>query len=124
MIVSKNATNYAGEFVWTHDDKDAVNSNGPEEFYPQEEGIDMYGSQLFFVCKHIQELYVLNLDDGTYYNQITVNGFFDGKPDQMQQLSRRALPGGGNFQQGGSSSMRRDWTVDVEGGQFHNERGS
>jgi hypothetical protein len=29
------------------------------------------------------------LDDGTYYNQTTVNGLFDGKPpNQIQQLLR------------------------------------
>jgi hypothetical protein len=84
LMIAPNATNNGGAFVWT-DNKNSAKSNA-KEFYPQTEGIDVYGSQLFFVCKRIKQLFVLNLDDGTYYNQTTVNGLFDGKPDQMQRL--------------------------------------
>ena len=84
LMITPNAANNGGVFEWT-DDLEAAKMNA-KKFYPQTEGIDVYGSQLFFVCKNIRQLFVLNMDDGTYYNRTTVNGLFDGKPDQMQRL--------------------------------------
>jgi hypothetical protein len=73
-----------GTFEWTTD-KEAAKNNA-RTYYPQTEGIDVYESQLFFVCKNIKQVFIVNLDEGTYSNRTTVNGLFDGKPDQMQRI--------------------------------------
>lgn len=41
---------------------------------------------MYLVCKNIRQMFVLNLDEGTYYNQTTESGLFDGKPDQLQRI--------------------------------------
>lgn len=84
LMITPNATNDGGTFAWV-DDFEAAKNNA-RSFYPQTEGIDVYGSQLFYVCKRIKQLFVLNLDDGTYYNHTTTHGLFDGTPDQMQRV--------------------------------------
>jgi hypothetical protein len=84
LIIFPNATKDGGLFEWT-DDKEAAKNNA-RSYYPMTEGIDVYGSQLFFVCKKIKQVFVLDLDEGTYYNHTTLNGLFDGKPDQMQRV--------------------------------------
>ncbi len=77
-------SNSGGTFEWTTD-KEAAKNNA-RSYYPQTEGIDAHESQLFFTCKNIKQLFTLNLDEGTYSNQTTVNGLFDGKPDGMQRI--------------------------------------
>ena len=84
MIVPDELNDGTGTFVWT-DDILAAKDNA-RMYYPQTEGIDVYQNELFFVCKRIKQLFVLNLDDGTYYNTTTVSGLFNGKPDQISRL--------------------------------------
>jgi hypothetical protein len=55
-------------------------------YYPNSEGIDVFGSQLFFVCKKIKQLFVLDLDGSTYTSSTTTSGLFDGGPDQLQRI--------------------------------------
>ena len=55
-------------------------------YYPDSEGIDVSGNQLFFVCKKIKQLFILNLDDFTYTNETSRSGLFDGGPDQMSRI--------------------------------------
>ena len=73
-----------GTFLWTDDIKAA--KNNARSYYPETEGIDVDGSQMYLVCKNIRQMFVLNLDEGTYYNQTTESGLFDGKPDQLQRI--------------------------------------
>jgi hypothetical protein len=77
-------SNNGGTFEWSSD-KEAAKNNA-RTHYPQTEGIDVYEAQLFFVCKRIKQIFTINLDEGTYTNRTTVNGLFDGKPDQMQRI--------------------------------------
>jgi hypothetical protein len=84
LMISPNATNDGGTFIWTNDIEAA--KNNARSYYPQTEGIDAYGPQLFFVCKRIQQLFILDLDEGTYSNRTTVNGLLDGKPDSIARV--------------------------------------
>ena len=84
LMIFPNATNDGGTFQWT-DDIEAGRNNA-RALYPQTEGIDVYEGQMFFVCKQIKQMFVLNLDDGTYYNHTTNAGLFDGKPDQLARV--------------------------------------
>ena len=77
LMISPNATNNGGTFQWTND-REAARNNA-REFYPQTEGIDVYQNEMYFVCKNIRQIFVLDLDHGTYWNATTVNGMFDGK---------------------------------------------
>lgn len=60
--------------------------NNAARYYPDSEGIDVSGNQLFFVCKKIKQLFTLNLDDFTYTNRTSRSGLFDGGPDQMARI--------------------------------------
>ena len=84
LMVFPNSTNDGGSFAWTRD-LEAARLNA-RVVYPQSEGIDVHKNELFFVCKNIKQLFVLDLDRGTYYNRTTVSGLFDGKPDQVKRI--------------------------------------
>jgi hypothetical protein len=73
-----------GTFKWTTDLQAA--KNNARSYYPQTEGIDVYENEMFFVAKNLRQLFVLDMDGGTYYNDTTVNGLFDGKPDQLERI--------------------------------------
>jgi hypothetical protein len=84
LMLVPNSTNDGGMFVWTSDEE-ASRSNA-ELYYPETEGIDVKGSKMYFVCKTIKQLFVLDLDAGSYYNETTLIGLFDGSPDQVEHL--------------------------------------
>lgn len=84
LMITPNATSNGGTYEWTSD-KNRAKSNA-KAHYPMTEGIDVHENQMFFVCKKIKMLFVLDLDSNTYYNESTVNGLFDGTPDQMQRI--------------------------------------
>lgn len=84
LMLVPNATLDGGMFVWTTHEEDG--RSNAEKYYPETEGIDVKGSKLYFVCKTIQQLFVLDLDAGTYYNETTLSGLFDGNPDQVENL--------------------------------------
>ena len=84
LMLIPNATNDGGMFVWTPIKDDAMKNAAM--YYPESEGIDVNGRELFFVCKTIKILFVLDLDAGTYYSHTTDHGLFDGQPDQVKTL--------------------------------------
>lgn len=84
LLLYPDATNNGGSFGWTDDFHVARENAFVLAQHP--EGIDVYEGQLYFVCKYIKMLFALNLDDFTYYNHTTLNGLFDGSPDQMQRI--------------------------------------
>jgi hypothetical protein len=73
-----------GTFFWTTNR--AFAEQNARQNYPHSEGIDVYENQLFFVCKQIRKLYVLDLDAGTYTRSSTESGLFDGGPDQLKRI--------------------------------------
>jgi hypothetical protein len=84
LMLVPNSTNDGGMFVWTTDEE--AGKMNAALYYPNTEGIDVAGNILYFVCKNIKQLFVLNLDEGTYYSDTTMNGLFDGNPDQIQHM--------------------------------------
>lgn len=84
LLVHPNDDRTGGTFEWTNN-REAARNNA-RSFYPQSEGIDIYGSEMYVVCKRIKQLFTFNLDTMTYFNQSTVTGLFDGGPDQMQRI--------------------------------------
>jgi hypothetical protein len=84
LVLWPDRTGKAGTFSWTSSFYQAILS--AEAIYPNTEGIDCYGDQLFFVSKVKKEIFTLNLDDFTWYSTSTVSGLFDGQPDQLQRL--------------------------------------
>ena len=84
LMIFPNTTNNGGTFQWTND-LNAAKYNA-RSYYPQSEGIDVYGGQMFLVCKNIRQLFTINMDDGTYSNRTTASGLFDGKPDTLQRI--------------------------------------
>ena len=84
LVITPNSTNNGGTFFWSNDTEFA--RNNARSFYPDTEGIDTNANELFLICKNMRMLFVLNLDDGSYYNSTTLHGLFDGKPDQVVRL--------------------------------------
>ncbi|CAJ1968987.1 unnamed protein product, partial [Cylindrotheca closterium] len=85
----QDPNNMSGTYYWTTEREVAkVNS---QQYYKHSEGIDVYNHELFFVSKEQKELFILNLDDGTYKVHTTVSGIFDGHPDQMKRLIHNGL---------------------------------
>lgn len=50
------------------------------------EGIESHAGMLYFVSKEQDELFTLDLDKGTYKKESTVQGLFQGSPDQIVRL--------------------------------------
>lgn len=73
-----------GTYYWTSD-KDAAQQS-TRQYFPNVEGIDARGDELFFVSKLYKTMFVLNLDEGTYANYTTTMGLFSGQPDQISRL--------------------------------------
>ena len=73
-----------GTYEWVHN-KNLASTNA-NMFYPNAEGIDIYGRDLYFVSKETKTLFILNLDWNTYKSHSTRNGLFDGQPDQLIQV--------------------------------------
>jgi hypothetical protein len=73
-----------GTFTWATDR--TLARNNAMNYYPFTEGIDTHENELFFVCKTLYMLYILNLDDGTYTRTTTKSGLFSSKPDQLQRI--------------------------------------
>lgn len=84
LMLFPNDIGDAGEFRWTAS-KLRARSNA-QNHYPNSEGIDVQGNQLFFVCKNIKMLFTLNLDDMTYTRKSTLFGLFDNTPDQIERI--------------------------------------
>ena len=97
-----------GTYSWT-EKKDEGLSNA-KKYYQFSEGIDVHDSYLYFVCKEVKELFILNLDDMTWTKDSTKSGLFGGQPDQL----KRILGGGGTGSGNGSNSSLLYFTEDDE----------
>lgn len=75
-----------GFYAWT--DSLSYGKYSAYFFFPNCEGIDVHGSQLYFISKMYKSLYILDLDSNTYTNSSTVSGLFSGQPDQVVQIIR------------------------------------
>mmetsp|Transcript_29855 Transcript_29855/g.45782 ORF Transcript_29855/g.45782 Transcript_29855/m.45782 type:complete len:649 (-) Transcript_29855:1602-3548(-) len=88
LVLHPDKTNHSlGSFEWVSDHRAAMLNAGL--YYPHSEGIDVDSKgNLFMVAKKIKRLFILNLDAGTYLNETTQSGIFDGGPDQLQSLEQ------------------------------------
>lgn len=84
LMLQPNAAKNGGTFSWGTNRWNARNNAG--RTYPNSEGIDVHESKLYFVCKKIKSMFVLDLVTQAYTNQSTVSGLFDGGPDQLQRI--------------------------------------
>lgn len=74
-----------GTYSWTTDLALARKNAGL--FYPETEGVDVAGSNLFFVCKGIRTLFTLDLDGNTYTSAGTsATELFEGEPDMIRTI--------------------------------------
>ena len=60
----KSPSETKGTFRWTSNRKKG--DRNAEQYYAYSEGIDIRDGLLFFTCKKIKSLFILNLDDVTY----------------------------------------------------------
>jgi hypothetical protein len=73
-----------GTFKWSTDRKTAdINA---KQFYRNAEGIDIRTGRLYFTTKKSKSLFILDLDDLTYTRTSTINGSFEGQPDQIVRI--------------------------------------
>lgn len=73
-----------GQYSWTTNKQLA--RNNAELHYPNCEGIDISGNQMFVVSKVLKRLFTFDLDGNTYTSKSTVSGLFDGEPDQVAYI--------------------------------------
>lgn len=92
LILSPNPIDDSfGTYAWTTD-LDTARSNAGL-YYPESEGVDVAGSNLFFVCKGIKTLFTLDLDGNTYTRQSTDKGLFEGEPDMVRTILSEEVEG-------------------------------
>jgi hypothetical protein len=75
----------SGSFEWSTSESDGQKS--AEKYFPNSEGIDVSGDELYFISKEIKTMYILKLDEGTYTRHSTRSGLFSGEPDQIVRLT-------------------------------------
>lgn len=94
MLLGKGTTEYlllnpsgggsnstTGTFSWSNEIM--IARGNAARNYPGSQGIDVNGNILSFVCKEVQRLYQLNLDDMTYTMASTKVGLLDGEPNEI-----------------------------------------
>lgn len=84
LLSPTNDSSSGGTYDWTTN-KDLAKENSRQR-YQNTEGIDAVGDQLFFVSKAQRELFTLDLSSNRYIVESTVNGLFDGQPDQVVNI--------------------------------------
>jgi len=88
LTLTPNTTTSSGQshgtFQWIHDIE--VARSNAHAMYPNAEGIDVQGDELYFISKVRRLLFILDLDRGTYTSHSTRQGVFDGQPDQIQRI--------------------------------------
>ncbi len=73
-----------GIFDWTPSRQ--LGDNNASKFYRNAEGIDIRNGFLYFTTKKSKSLFILDLDNLTYERSSTINGSFDGQPDQVARI--------------------------------------
>lgn len=73
-----------GTFRWSTDLSEGRQS--AVDNYINTEGIDARNGRLVFVSKKQRELFILELDEGTWTKSSTSSGVFDGQPDQVNYM--------------------------------------
>eukprot|EP00980_Cylindrotheca_fusiformis_P005677 scaffold1184_cov132-Cylindrotheca_fusiformis.AAC.98 len=84
LVLSPEGSGKKGTYEWTTNKERA--RNNAEKYYRNSEGIDVKGSDLYFVCKEKKHLFILDLNRKTYTRQSTKSGLFDGAPDQVERI--------------------------------------
>ncbi len=84
LILNPVGGNDTGTFSWTTNRESA--KENAMSYYPSTEGIDAHENELYFVCKGIRMLYILDLDRGNYTRTSTESGLFGGTPDQIKRI--------------------------------------
>jgi hypothetical protein len=73
-----------GTYQWTDNKSKAGKS--AQQYYPNAEGIDVANGILYFVSKKDEDLFILDLDKGTYERKIVREEGIDVSPDQLVRL--------------------------------------
>lgn len=86
LILDPNPLNPSqGTYSWTTDLSEARRNAGL--FYPETEGVDVAGSNLFFVCKGTRTIFTLDLNGNTYTSSSTsATALFEGEPDMIRTI--------------------------------------
>jgi len=80
----------SGQFYWSSNE--TLGRKSAEDYFPGSEGIDVVTDEsdgsgvLYFVSKKNYRLFRLNLDSFEYVSTSTLNGSFDGQPDQIKNI--------------------------------------
>jgi hypothetical protein len=86
LTLTPDSSGTAGQYGWTKN-HETGKANAALHFQ-NAEGMDVYENELYFISKRFKSLFMLDLDTGTYTNQTTRHGLFDGGPDQHFGKSR------------------------------------
>lgn len=75
---------FGGRFRWTLNRNEG--DRNAKQYYSYSEGIDVRSGLVFFTCKQMNSLFILNLEDMTYTRESTRRGKFDGQPDTIARI--------------------------------------
>ena len=77
-------SNTGGRYRWTTNK--VLASQNANQYYPNCEGIDISGNQMFVVSKVLKRLFTFDLDGDTYTATSTLSGLFNSQPDQIAYI--------------------------------------
>ena len=83
LVVELHSSSH-GIFYWSTNEAEGRDS--ANDHYSNAEGIDVRDGMLYFVSKVNKELFILDLDKGTYQSSTTKSGAFEGQPDQIARM--------------------------------------
>ena len=84
FLIPSNEEGRNGTYQWT-DNKNKARKSA-KLYYPNAEGIDVANGILYFVSKKDEDLFILDLDRGTYERKIVREEGIDVSPDQLVRL--------------------------------------
>ena len=84
LLIPSNEEGRNGTYQWTNNKNKARKS--AQLYYPNAEGIDVANGILYFVSKKDEDLFILDLDRGTYERKIVREEGIDVSPDQLVRL--------------------------------------
>ena len=84
FLIPSNEEGRNGTYQWTN--KKSMARKSAQLYYPNAEGIDVANGILYFVSKKDEDLFILDLDRGTYERKIVREEGIDVSPDQLVRL--------------------------------------
>lgn len=85
LMLEANSDELTGTFSWNNEIM-VARANAARN-YPESSGVDVKDSTLAFVVRGLKQLFLLDLDSGTYTMSSTVKGLMEGAPNEIRYVT-------------------------------------